>query len=113
LKLDKGLVSGSTTLLILELLRSEDMYGYQMIENLDRRSNNIFTLKAGTLYPLLHTLEQQNIIKSYDVEESNRTRKYYSLTDIGRKMLDKKKAEWVAYAKAVNHVLGGLQYATV
>ncbi|HEX3028114.1 MAG TPA: PadR family transcriptional regulator [Clostridia bacterium] len=113
MKLDKGLVSGSTTLLILNLLQNEDMYGYQMIENLERRSNNVFTLKAGTLYPLLHALEQQSIIKSYDVEESNRTRKYYSLTDIGNKVLDKKKAEWVTYTKAVNDVLGGLQYATV
>jgi DNA-binding PadR family transcriptional regulator len=107
MKVDKGLVSGSTTLLILELLKNEDLYGYQMIEHLEKRSNNIFTLKAGTLYPLLHSLEQQGAVSSYDIEENNRTRKYYSLTSAGRKLLSDKKEEWNAFFNAVNNVLYG------
>ena len=54
--IDKSLISGSTTMLILRLLENKDMYGYEMIENLEKKSENIFTLKAGTLYPLLHSL---------------------------------------------------------
>ena len=107
MKIDKGLVSGSTTLLILELLKNEDMYGYQMIEYLERRSNNVFTLKAGTLYPLLHTLEQQGAVRSYDIDENNRTRKYYTLTQSGRKLLRDKKEEWNTFFNAVNQVLYG------
>lgn len=111
MKIDKSLMTGSTTLLILRLLENTDMYGYQMIEELEKRSQNIFTLKAGTLYPLLHTLEQQNMIEAYDTKtDSARPRKYYRLTKDGRKMLDEKKIEWKAYTSAVNQVLGGHSY---
>ena len=54
---EKSLVTRSTALLVLKLLEQEDMYGYRMIEELARRSDNVFALKAGTLYPLLHQLE--------------------------------------------------------
>lgn len=114
MKIDKSLMSGSTTMLILGLLKNNDMYGYQMIEELERRSENIFTLKAGTLYPLLHTLESQGMIESYDAEiESVRPRKYYRITKKGKKLLKEKEAEWKAYTSAVNQVLGGIDYAIV
>ena len=109
MKIDKSLMTGSTTLLILKLLENRDMYGYQMIEELERQSQNIFTLKAGTLYPLLHTLEQQGMLESYDANtDSARPRKYYKLTKHGKKLLDDKKAEWEVYTSAVNKVLGGV-----
>ena len=57
MELDKGLVSGSMALLVLKLLEDGDKYGYQMIEELKRRSDDTFQLKDGTLYPLLHGLE--------------------------------------------------------
>lgn len=111
MKVDKSLISGSTTMLILKLLESCDMYGYQMIEELEKRSQNIFTLKAGTLYPILHTLEQQNMIQSYDSKsDSARPRKYYSITKEGKKFLEHKKEEWNTYSWAVNKVLGGAKY---
>lgn len=95
-------------MLILKLLESGDKYGYQMIEELERQSSNVFTLKAGTLYPLLHTLEQEGRVKSYDMEsESGRQRKYYSITEAGRKLLSQKEDEWKIYAAAVNNVLRG------
>ena len=57
MELDKSLVSGSMALLVMKLLEGRDMYGYQMIEELKRRSDDTFHLKAGSLYPLLHGLE--------------------------------------------------------
>ena len=51
---DKSLLAGSTTMLVLKLLDGQDMYGYQMIEELSRRSERAFALKTGTLYPLGH-----------------------------------------------------------
>lgn len=111
MKVDKSLMSGSTTMLVLKLLESSDMYGYQMIEELERRSENVFTLKAGTLYPLLHTLEQQGIVESYDkLSEQDRPRKYYSLTQKGREYYSEKKTEWVNFSAVVNKVLGGPSY---
>ena len=59
MKIEKSLVSGSMMLLILRLLEEKDMYGYEMIEALREKSQNVFELKAGTLYPLLHGLERE------------------------------------------------------
>lgn len=112
MKIDKSLLTGSTTMLLLKLLEDKDMYGYEMIEDLKTKSNNIFELKAGTLYPLLHTLEQKNLVTSYDkVAESTRTRKYYSITKEGKKFLSNKKEEWHKYTSAVNHIIGGVSFA--
>ena len=78
---DKSLVSGSTMMLILKLLEEKDMYGYEMIETLREKSENVFELKAGTLYPLLHGLEEKEFVKSYEQEASGKTRKYYSIQE--------------------------------
>jgi len=111
--INKSLLTGSTTLLILKLLEERDMYGYQMIEELRKKSNNTFDLKAGTLYPLLHTLEQKNMLTSYEeVADNARVRKYYSITKHGRQQLKEKKEEWIVYTAAVNDVLGGASFAT-
>ncbi len=90
--IDKSLLTGSATILILKLLDEKNMYGYQMIEELRKKSNNIFELKAGTLYPLLHTLEQKGMLTSYEETVDNaRVRKYYSITNKGCEHLNEKK----------------------
>ena len=106
--MDKSLITGSTSMLLLRLLDEEDLYGYQMIERLRARSNDTFTLKAGTLYPLLHTLETQGRVVCYEKPaDGARIRKYYHLTDAGRALLHEKTAEWETFIHAVNHVLNG------
>ena len=107
MKVDKSLLSGSTPLLILSLLKNEDMYGYQMVAELARRSDETFFLKEGTLYPLLHTLEKQGWVRSYTRQTpSGRERKYYRLTDEGRAQLEYKEKEWQLFSAKVNAVLG-------
>lgn len=103
--IDKSLVSGSMSMLILKLLSEKDMYGYEMIDTLRKRSENVFELKAGTLYPLLHSLEDKNYLACYEQEAAGKVRKYYQLTKDGRKFLEKKQTEWQQYAKAVTNVL--------
>ncbi len=106
--LDKSLLTGSTTMLVLKLLDGQDMYGYQMIEELARRSDHTFELKAGTLYPLLHALEEKELISAYEKdEETQRPRRYYQISRKGKKLLEEKQAEWKAYSGAVNRVLRG------
>ena len=92
--IEKALVSGSMTLLILKLLSEKDMYGYEMIDTLRQKSQNVFELKAGTLYPLLHSLEDKGALVVYEQEAGGKIRKYYSLTRQGRGLLDKKTEEW-------------------
>ncbi len=105
---DKSLLTGNTTMLILKLLEDRDMYGYQMIEELSRRSDDTFNLKAGTLYPILHGLENEGMVNSYDENaDSTRVRKYYHLTSKGKGLLIDKQAEWTAFQKAINQVLRG------
>lgn len=114
MKVDKNLMSGSTTMLILNLLNDGDKYGYQMIEELERRSENVFTLKAGTLYPILHNLEQQGMVESYDDISANaRPRKYYKITKSGRALFQEKKSEWQHYISTVSKVLGGPSYVII
>lgn len=97
-------------MLILKLLEEKDMYGYEMIENLREKSNNVFELKAGTLYPLLHGLESKGYVTSYEQEVLGKTRKYYQLTRDGKRYLKAKKEEWEEYSRAVSGVLGGVCY---
>lgn len=104
--IDKTLIQGSLSMLILRLLEEKDMYGYEMIETLRQRSQNVFEMKAGTLYPLLHSLEEKNLLTVYEQEVSGKVRKYYSITKEGRKLLTQKQEEWQQYSKAVMDVLG-------
>lgn len=105
MKIDKSLISGSTAMMVLKLLEEDDMYGYEMIETLRERSENVFELKAGTLYPLLHSLEEKGYLKSYEKPVGGKLRKYYSITKDGRKALEDKKTEWEVYSRAVASVM--------
>lgn len=102
---DRTLSSGSTPMLLLKLLSEKDMYGYEMIETLRERSQNVFEMKAGTLYPLLHTLEEKELLTVYEQEVNGKVRKYYSITKEGRKTLEQKQREWEQYSRAVANVL--------
>ena len=105
---DKSLLAGSTATLLMKLLEEKDMYGYQMIETLAQKSDHTFQLKAGTLYPLLHSLESSGAVESYEERaENDRVRKYYHLTSKGKKLLMEKQEEWATYSTAVNRVLRG------
>lgn len=105
MSIEKSLMSGNMTMLILKLLSEKDMYGYEMIDTLRKRSQNVFELKAGTLYPLLHGLEEKGLLTVYEQEYAGKVRKYYSLTKEGRGVLEKKVEEWKTYTDAVSNVL--------
>lgn len=107
MKIDKALLSGSSAMLVLKLLAERDMYGYQITEELAARSQNVFEMKSGTLYPLLHTLEQKGLVTAYEQTEGGRERRYYAITDAGKRQLEEKREEWECYTTAVSRVLGG------
>ena len=83
--MDKKMMAMGATMLVLKLLEEEDLYGYQIIRKLEERSNSVFSLKEGTLYPILHGLEEQDAVESYEkTAETGRIRKYYHLTKKGK-----------------------------
>ena len=106
MSVNKELLKGSTSMLVLGVLDGEEMYGYQIIKELERRSETVFSLKEGTLYPILHTLEQDGLLEAYWEETgSARKRRFYKITKKGKKELQRQKEEWEAYADAVGRVL--------
>lgn len=111
MKVNKELMKGSTTMLILKLLEKENLYGYLMIKKLSEKSENVFELKEGTLYPILHSLEEKSLINSYWDETTAKKRKYYTITEKGKKLLKEQKEEWKIFSNSVNRVLGGVSFA--
>ena len=108
MKLDKGFIAGSSTMLILSLVEREDMYGYEMIIELARRSQDTFQMKEGTLYPILHTLEKEKCLTSYQqMAPTGRMRKYYRITPTGLALLQDKAEEWRLFSEKVNAVVQG------
>ena len=96
---------GGMDLLILQLLSEREMYGYEMVTELARRSETVFQMKEGTLYPLLHRLEKEGAVAAYEEKKEGRTRRYYRITTKGRGRRAEQKESWRRYARAVNAVL--------
>lgn len=110
MKVSRELLKGSTNMLVLSLLENENMYGYQMIKKLSERSQNVFEFQEGTLYPILHSLEEKNYISSYWDNTGTKKRKYYTITKEGKKHLKEKKEEWKTFSSGVNQVVGGVLF---
>ena len=86
---------GSTHLLILTVLADKPMYGYQIMRELEARSQGYFTMTAALLYPILHKLEADGLVTAdWRDGSGKRQRKYYVITDTGRKALKTYLSEW-------------------
>jgi len=106
MRINKELLKGSTALLLLGMLEKRSMYGYEMIKELENRSEGVFSLKEGTLYPILHMLEQDGLLQSYwSGTEGKRQRKYYEITPNGVEYNRVRKEEWKVFSSAVERVL--------
>ncbi len=110
MKVNRELLKGSTNLLVLSLLEEENMYGYQMIRKLSEKSKNVFELQEGTLYPILHSLEEKNYIISYWDTTGAKKRKYYTITEEGKNQLKEMRKEWKVFSTGVNQVVGGVLF---
>ncbi len=100
------LLKGNTDVLILSLLESEPMYGYQMIKELERRSQGFFRLGEGTLYPALHRLERGKLVVGrWRRLQGGQERRYYSLTEAGERRLEEQMNAWARFSSAVNLII--------
>ncbi|WP_020615305.1 PadR family transcriptional regulator [Paenibacillus daejeonensis] len=106
MKISKELLKGSTAILILSQLERSEMYGYELVKEIEKRSEGVFALKEGTLYPLLHAMEAEEWVESYWSQQHGRKRKYYRITEKGLKGLHEKKQEWQTFRVAVERVVG-------
>ncbi|MDQ0878805.1 PadR family transcriptional regulator PadR [Paenibacillus sp. V4I3] len=106
MKISKELMKGSTIILILTLLNRKDMYGYEMTKEMETHTDGVFTLKEGTLYPILHSLESDKYVEAYWNEKDGRKRKYYRITKSGKDELRLKMEEWTLFRSTVDRVIG-------
>jgi DNA-binding PadR family transcriptional regulator len=104
--IEKELVAASTEPLILSLLAKGESYGYELIQEVKRRSGERIKWADGMLYPVLHRMETQGLIKSrWGESETGRKRKYYSLKKEGKKAMVRHHEQW----SLVHSVLSGLK----
>jgi DNA-binding PadR family transcriptional regulator len=100
---------GTTTVIILNLLAEVErpMYGYEIIKELETRSEGFFRFKEGLIYPRLHELEKQGLLRSeWHGEQGTRRRKFYAITAEGNRRLEEELQGWRALSKHVNQLLG-------
>lgn len=100
--MDKEIMKGSIDILLLSLLNKRDMYGYEMVKTLKENSNELYNMSEGTLYPALKRLENKNWLQAYwGNSESGGRRKYYRLTENGKKELNRKLQEWTQLSNLI------------
>jgi PadR family transcriptional regulator len=103
----KALVSASLRPFVLSILSEGENYGYEIIQRVSHATGGALKMTTGSLYPLLHNLENKGLLKSVwrDVGSGPR-RKYYRITAKGRKELQRDKQEWVDITVALNSLWG-------
>lgn len=104
----KDLVAASATPLVLSILLRGESYGYAIIARVRELSGGRLEWTDGMLYPILHRLEEQKLIKSsWKESESGRKRKYYRLLDGGKRALETQREQWAAVHEALSAAWGG------
>lgn len=100
------MMKGTVAPVTLKLLAEREMYGYEILKEVNERTDNVLEWKEATLYPWLHRLESDGLIRSeWRTGGTGRQRKYYGLTRRGAAELESKVAEWQSVSRAVSAIL--------
>jgi len=100
------LVKSNIDSLLLCLINEQPMYGYQIIKELENRSQGYFKFKEGTLYPALHRLEKLQLVEGkWKSLPSGQQRKYYHITQKGHYVLTERRTNWYEFLNAVNLII--------
>lgn len=102
MRIERELMRGAGPVAVMKLLQRREKYGYELVESLAKRSDGVLAMGQSTLYPLLYNLEAKGYIEGVWREaDSGRDRKYYRLTEKGRKRLADDTKQWQALADAM------------
>ncbi len=105
-KTTSALPQAALELLILRAVSTEPLHGYGIAVRLHQASDELLRVEEGSLYPALHRLEQEGLLRSaWEASETNRRARYYSLTARGRRRLTEQQENWERLAKGVARVL--------
>jgi PadR family transcriptional regulator PadR len=107
MQFSKEILKGAAELIVLQALQHHgEAYGYQLLQSIRVDSHEIFEFQEGTLYPLLYRLERRSWIRSVQKSApSGKIRRYYSLTNKGRRVLKDRKAEYAVFLRGMKNVL--------
>jgi PadR family transcriptional regulator PadR len=108
--IDKELMRGAGPVAVLKLLERRPMYGYEIVETLEKQTRGVFVMGESTLYPLLYNLEGKGFVTSRWDDTGPRARKYYRLTPGGKKRLAEDSRRWRSMTEAMG-ALGIVQEA--
>lgn len=110
MRIERELMRGAGPVAVMRLLEGGEKYGYELIKLLDRQSQGVLAMGQSTLYPMLYNLEAKGLIASrVEKSENGRPRKYYRLTDKGKKQLVRDRKQWEALSAAMGNLglIGG------
>jgi PadR family transcriptional regulator PadR len=100
------LVQGTLDLLLLKILALEPLHGWAVSQRLKQVSGDVLQVSDGSLYPALHKLEQEGwITAEWKTSDLGRRAKFYSLTRLGRRHLDREAANWKRLSNAISQVV--------
>lgn len=106
--IEGDILKGNTLTLILSLIEEQPMYGFQIAKEIGRRSDGTLRFREGLIYPALHQLEKEGLVRAeWRFSSQGPRRKYYLLTARGRREAERLRKRWWVFAGAVNQVLGG------
>ena len=105
-------LKGNMPTLVLAVLHADSLHGYAIARAIEQRSQGVLHCKEGTLYPTLHTLEQEGLIcGEWQQIDSRRERKVYHITPAGRTAFEEQRSNWIRITSAIEQVIGGLDHA--
>jgi PadR family transcriptional regulator PadR len=110
MRIERELMRGAGPVAVMRLLEGGEKYGYELVQLLDRQSQGVLAMGQSTLYPLLYNLQAKGLVAArVETADNRRPRKYYRLTDKGKRQLARDRKQWQALSAAMGKLglIGG------
>jgi PadR family transcriptional regulator PadR len=110
MRIERELMRGAGPVAVMQLLQSGEKYGYQLVKLLEKQSKGVLAMGQSTLYPMLYNLQAKGLVAArMETADNGRPRKYYRLTDKGKRQLIRNRAQWEQLSSAMGQlgVIGG------
>jgi PadR family transcriptional regulator PadR len=104
MRIERELMRGAGPLAVLRLLQSGEKYGYELVQLLEHRSGGVLAMGQSTLYPMLYNLQAKGLIAARHTEVEGRPRKYYRLTEKGKRQLISQQKQWRSLSAAMGQL---------
>src|SRR6266480_4733240 len=110
MRIERELMRGAGPVAVVQLLEEGEKYGYELVKRLEKQSKGVLAMGQSTLYPMLYNLEAKGLVAGrVETADNGRPRKYYRLTDKGKRQLARDRKQWEALSTAMGNlgVIGG------